>query len=172
MRWTLPALFFTILVISVWLHPQGVSGTFAGEQSVATFLSAASLLTLTVLCWVKSFHDEKRWLVFSLFFFIALVDEVFMLHEHIKDLLIFKFPEHPHLFHESATLVSGIVGAVVCVMLVRQMQSGNKKLIYLSALAGAGSLFCDVLSLGIIPEEILKLVAELVAVYVLSGEFE
>lgn len=145
-----------------------------GERSVGTWMSGALLMMAATTAMIvgiqQSFHP---WFLLSAFFLLLSVDERFMIHEGMKDWIIFSLNNcswKSQWIYELPVMAGGVAGACISILLWRYFQGSGRILLAFATLFGTISVVVDVISLGVFWEEIFKLFAELLIVCALIGK--
>jgi hypothetical protein len=155
---------FVIVVfgIALVINPHYPRLVFAGESSVATWVSGMLLVICGTLCLVTANRSGGfPWLVFTTFFFALAIDERFMIHEYIKQRLIFDYPDSSWIVREVAVIVGTLGGGIVSIMLWRQLPAVSRYLLSGAVILGTASVVIDIADAGVLWEESAKLLAEI-----------
>lgn len=146
----------------------------SGEASVGTWLSGALLIAAAVLALVAGMRRGLiPWSMYALFFAVLALDERFMFHEQAKTRIQFGYPGIPAAWqwvYELPVLLGAVAGAILALHLWKRMGRRGRMLLGCAALLGSASVAMDVLHAGAVPEDCLKLLAELALVCGLLGE--
>lgn len=160
---TLILVAFCTIVFAVALHFNNKFPVlvFAGENSVATWLSTALLIFSAALCYFMSIISHWRpWLLLAGFFLLLAVDERFMLHERVKEWIIFSNGTNSRLLQEMPVFFGTGIGLGAAFFLWREMRWLNRALIIAGVFCGSMSVLIDVLAAGVIWEEGFKIIGE------------
>jgi hypothetical protein len=134
---------------------------FAGESSVATWVSGMLLVMCGTFSLVLANRSKSlTWLSAATFFFVLAVDERFMMHEYIKQRLIFGYPSSSNLVHELPVIGGALVGSGMSFLLWRDLSRGARLLLLGGVILGSVSVVIDIMDAGVITEEIAKILAE------------
>jgi hypothetical protein len=154
------ALFFIVAFAFNGRHPILL---IAGEDSPATWLSGAMLISAATLSGTIAIRERwLPWILLSAFFFLLAIDERFMIHEAIKDRILFSAgKDAPWWLKELPVIIGAFVGIGVSIMLFKIFDKTGRGLVSISVLFGLISIIFDIFSKGVIPEEVSKLVAEI-----------
>jgi hypothetical protein len=168
----LGGLFTLFFVIALAWHPHNPVLILAGESSPGTWLSG---VLLTVAAAIALITGMRRgwfpWYIASVFFFILAADERFMFHERIKEKIIFSSPhETSRWLYESPVILGACAGIAVTALLWLHLQQTSRILLLLASIAGGVSVGFDITGAGVLWEECLKLLAELLLVCSLLKE--
>ncbi len=173
--------FVTVFFVAVCAVALAVNSRYpvralCGEESAGTWLSGAMLIMAAVLSAVAARRRGLNpWFLCALFFAVCAADERFMFHEQLKELLQFRIaPGHPpeSIFYELAVIAGALAGGGVALLLWRAAGKSGRVLLAGAVAAGTGSVVIDVLKLGVVWEDGLKLAAELLALLMVTGEVE
>lgn len=159
------------LLVALYYHKRFPINAIAGEDSVLTWLSGVLLAVGAALTMVLGTKTSKfNWFVVTIFFLLLAADERFMFHERVTTKLT-------HLYHQDLGLTSPLyqmpvfagacMGIFVSLFLWKQMNGRDRILLSTGVIFGTLSLMFDVFSLGVVWEELLKLVAEFFVIIVL-----
>jgi hypothetical protein len=163
----IPALFLIGFVIGVFgialvINPHYPRLILVGESSVATWMSGMLLVTCGTLCLVIANRTRWiPWLAFTTFFFVLAIDERFMIHEYIKQHLVFAYPDSSWIIREVAVIAGALGGGVVSIVLWRQLPGVSRYLLSGAVILGTASVVTDIADAGVLWEEIAKLLAEI-----------
>jgi hypothetical protein len=154
-------LFFIVAFSLNSRHPVLV---IAGEDSPATWLSGAMLVMAATLSGVIAFREGWfPWILLTVFFFLLAIDERFMIHESLKDRILFSSgKDTPLWFKELPVIIGAFVGLIVSVVFSLRMDRTGRILLSITVFFGLASVVWDIFSMGVVPEEISKLIAETV----------
>ncbi len=137
----------------------------SGEKSVGTWVSVFLLSASTAFAFVimmkKGFFP---WMPVILFLFTLAIDERFMFHESLKEMIIFSQRPHlsPHsLWGELPVILAGIVGGGIVLLIWKNIQRGNRLFILLAMCFGGLSVLLDVTNRLLIVEDLAKICGEL-----------
>ncbi len=157
---TFVAVFFAVAISLNQRHPVLV---IAGEDSPATWLSGALLIANATLSGTIAYREGWfPWIVLTAFFFLLAIDERFMIHETLKDHILHSRGKDVALWiKELPVMIGALTGLAVAVILFQKMNMTGKVLLSVAVLFGLISVVMDIFSLGVIPEEICKLVGEI-----------
>jgi hypothetical protein len=161
---------FVVMVFAVALYYNRNFSVlvFAGEDSVATWLSGLLLVFSASLCLIMSMTMRwYPWLLFSGFFLILALDERFMFHERVKEWILFSSENPSRLLYELPVMIAAGFGAFVAFLLWRNLPAKNRILIIAAAVFGLASVCIDIMAAGVLWEEFCKLCAEMMLVYAL-----
>lgn len=165
------AVVFTIAFVNNRYYPANV---IAGESSVGTWVSG---MLLVMSATISLIFGMRRgwfpWSVLSIFFLVLALDERFMLHEGMKNRIIFHFslnPARQHLVAELPVVAGALVGAAMAFILWRQLRRTGRMLLVGAIVLGVASVTIDVLALGVLWEDSFKVFAELLVVCALLTE--
>lgn len=139
----------------------------SGEESPGTWMSGALLLISAGLSISLSFRKAFPWIFIFLFFAMLAVDERFMLHEQLKEYIIFSLRTDSRFIYELPVIVGACVGFVAAFTLLKELDFAGKMLLSGAALLGAISVMIDVFEMGVLLEDSAKLIAELLLVIAL-----
>jgi hypothetical protein len=132
------------------------------ESSVGTWVSGVLLSCCAAVVLVIGMNEGWRpWAFLTIFFFLLAADEHFMFHERMKEWIIFSYTEPSLIFRESPAIFGALVGAAISWMLWTRLKSLSRMLLLVAVLLGGASVVLDVAGISALPEEILKLMAEL-----------
>jgi hypothetical protein len=151
-------LFFAVVLTSRWNFP---ALAISGEESPGTWMSGALLLISAGLSLSLSFRKAFPWIFIFLFFAILAVDERFMLHEQLKEHIIFNFKSDDRFIYELPVIAGACLGFVATFILFRELDAAGKVLLACAALLGVISVIIDVFEMGVLIEDSAKLIAEL-----------
>jgi hypothetical protein len=151
---------FFVVALTQHDYPMMIIG---GEQSPGTWISGALLLFCSALSLTLSFKKAIPW-IFIFFFFIALaIDERFMLHEQIKESIVFSTPSDTSRFlYELPVIIGACTGFGIALTLMRELKHNERILLSAAIVLGTISVVVDIFSLGVLWEECTKLIAELI----------
>lgn len=167
-------LFLVVPGISIYVHFPYLAKAVSGELSAGTWMSG----TLLVISASISLCHGLRcgwypWLIISAFFFILAIDERFMLHEQIKERLIFKW--HMESFgivvYEIPVIAGAFVGIAISFLLWRHLQQSLRVWLVTAIVLGTGSVIFDIFRVGVLVEDLFKLFAELIITCTLLAQF-
>ena len=161
------AFFILVILVALYFNPHFPQLVFAGEGSVATWMSGALLMISATLCLVSFMRrNNVDWFIITVFFFILALDERFMFHEQLKTKIIFVLhpARHSRWIYEMPVIAGAITGAFISWRLWRQLEQPGRLLLAAAILLGSASVVIDILAKGVLPEEGCKLVAELLVV--------
>lgn len=146
----------------------------AGEASVGTWMSGVLLIISAVFCLISGMQKGwNPWLIFVLFFIVLAMDERFMIHEHMKEYIIFRTPyRNSKWLFELPVILGALLGLVISFIMWRNLNRKNKPLLFTAIVLGSLSVIYDIFNAGVLIEESLKLLAELVIVLALIGEIK
>ena len=157
-------LFFTVVLASQWNFPVLA---ISGEESPGTWMSGALLLISAGLSLSLSFRKAFPWIFIFIFFAVLAVDERFMLHEQLKEYIIFSLHTDSRFIYELPVIAGACLGFVIAFMLFRELDGAGKMLLAGAALLGTTSVVIDVFGMGVLIEDSAKLIAELLVVLAL-----
>lgn len=174
---TFLTLFFVLVIgISLLLNYHYPGIVFAGESSVGAWLSDTLLVIATTLSLVIVMQKGWfPWLLFTMFFCLLALDERFMFHEQIKERIIFssyKVIATNRWVYELPVILGSLLGLLIAILLWRNIKPKGKFLLFTAVFWGSISVIFDILTSGVIIEEIAKLLAELMVVFALIYEVE
>jgi hypothetical protein len=161
--------FIAVFAIAFALNRYFPMLVIAGESSVGTWMSGALLMICATLCLVLGMREGWwPWTLITVFFLLAL-DERFMFHEHLKELIIFSHPETKLALwiYELPVISGALVGVIVVVILWRYLHGAARILLVIATALGTASVVIDVLAAGVFWEECSKLIGELSVVFAL-----
>lgn len=146
----------------------------SGEDSVGTWVSSLLLASCTTLSLVIAMkRGYLPWLPFMLFFLLLALDERFMFHENLKQSILFaSHPPRPatSLQGELPVIAASFLGAVVAVLLWKNVQRRNRTFLVLATAFGSVSVLLDVLHYQMVMEDLSKVLGELCIANCLLGE--
>ena len=146
----------------------------SGEASVGTWLSGALLIAASVSALAAGMRRGLiPWSLYGLFFAVLALDERFMFHEQAKTRIQFGYPgirEAWQWVYEVPVLLGAVVGGFLALHLGKRMGRRGRIFLGCAALLGSASVAMDVLHAGAVPEDCLKLLAELALLCGLLGE--
>jgi hypothetical protein len=135
---------------------------FAGESSAGTWLSGALLTICAAVCIVLGMRENGwQWFGIAVFFLLLAADEHFMLHEQLKEHLIFTDHTRSRSVYELPVLGGAAIGLVVSFVLWKLLQGSGRYLLLTAIGFGAVSVAMDVLTAGVLWEDACKLLGEL-----------
>jgi hypothetical protein len=133
----------------------------SGEQSPGTWMSGALLLLSAGLSLALSFRSMFPWVIVFVFFLVLAIDERFMIHEQLKEHIVFTYPHASRFLYELPVMLAACVGSVVAWVLFSELDAAGRILLSGAALLGTTSVIIDVLAAGVLIEDAAKLLAEL-----------
>jgi hypothetical protein len=160
-------LFFILsFLIPLVFFPNAPQQIIAGEDSVGTWMSGVLLIISATVCSLIATNRKWcPWLLFTLFFIALAIDERFMLHEAIKRTLVFTSYDHSgksnNIVGEIPVIAGACIGVIVAIMLWRSVHASVRWFIIAGAMLGTASVVIDVMAVGVLWEDSLKLLAEL-----------
>jgi hypothetical protein len=134
-------LFFAVVLTSRWNFP---ALAISGEESPGTWMSGALLLISAGLSLSLSFRKAFPWIFIFLFFATLAVDERFMLHEQLKEYIIFSLHADSRFVYELPVIAGACVGFAVAFMLFKELDAAGKIFLAGAALLGMVSVIVDV----------------------------
>lgn len=151
------------LVVAFSLNTTHPVLVVAGEDSPFTWLSGVMLIVAATLSGTIAIRERWMfWMMFTVFFFLLAIDERFMIHEALKDRIIFsRGNEIPLWLLELPVIIGALTGLTASVTLFRIMDKTGRILLSVGVFFGLISVTFDIFSQGVVPEEISKLVAEI-----------
>jgi hypothetical protein len=150
--------FFTVVLA---LQRQYPVLAISGEQSPGTWMSGVLLLLSAGLSLSLSFRRMFPWMIIFVFFLVLAIDERFMIHEQLKERVVFAYPRASRFLYELPVMLAACVGSVVAWVLFSELDTAGRVLLAGAALLGATSVIIDVLAAGVLVEDAAKLLAEL-----------
>jgi len=167
---------FFILVLAVAFagNPYYPIRVISGEQSVGTWMSGVLLIiSATVATSVALQPGNRFWYTIAMFFSLLALDERFMFHEQLKQVIIFSAQDTPRWIYELPAIAGACVGAVVACALWHRLNPSGQKLLLIAVALGTISVTMDVLATtGILWEDSCKLLAELAITCALIKQME
>jgi hypothetical protein len=154
---------FLIAVFGIaWrINPNYPRLILAGESSVATWASGMLLVMCGTFSLVLANRSKSlTWLSAATFFFVLAIDERFMIHEYIKQRLVFGYPSSSNLVHELPVVGGAIIGSVMSFLLWHNLSRGARLLLLGAVILGTVSVVIDIMDAGVIMEEVAKILAE------------
>lgn len=168
--------FLIVLAVSFYINRRYPLMVISGEASVGTWLSNVLLVMAAVVSLFHALQKQKsKWLIISIFSISLALDERFMFHEYLKELIIFKHQalyNRWHLVCEMPVLVGALIGLIFTVSLWQLLRKKSRILLLLATILGSISVFFDIFNLGAFFEDFAKLLAELLFVCALVQEIE
>ncbi|HEY0652011.1 MAG TPA: hypothetical protein VGD65_02745 [Chryseosolibacter sp.] len=158
----LVSLFVLVLVGALSFNSHFPVLVFAGENSVGTWMSGVLLIFCAAIC--LSISMTKRWypwLPLTLFFFLLAFDERFMIHERIKEWILFSSVRPSRWLYELPVVIGAVIGGIVALIVWRHTRGGSRLLLLAAVVCGLASVAIDILAAGVLLEECFKLLAEL-----------
>ncbi len=156
------AFFVSVFIISLLLNPHYPVLIIAGESSVGTWMSGVLLImSATISLIIAIRQNSYRWILVTAFFIMLAVDERFMVHEQLKERIIFSFQTATRWIYELPVIVGACIGVLVVLFLWKYFDGTSRLLLVCAAMLGTASVITDVLAAGVLWEECFKLVAEL-----------
>ena len=112
------------------------------------------------------------WLILSAFFLLLAADERFMLHEALKERILFSLaPKKGNdWIGELPVIFGACAGLFSVVVLWKHLRFSGMILILAVILLGGSSVLIDILGAGVFWEDSLKLLAEIILVFTLLTE--
>jgi hypothetical protein len=162
--------FVLVLGIAFRYNPHFPVRVIAGEQSAGTWLSGVLLIIMASMSLVISMRQRwYPWLLLAMFFLLLALDERFMFHEQLKEHIIFSSYADwlPRWAYELPVIIGGCLGGLMAFALWRNLPAKSRVLLLVAVVMGTASVVIDILAGGVVLEECLKLVAELLVVCVL-----
>lgn len=168
--------FFLVFGISLFA-PVSPVRIIAGENSVGSWMSGVLLVISSTACAIISMRRGwYPWTLLSTFFILLAIDENFLIHESLKRKIVFVTYEQTnqaiYWLGELPVIGMAVVGMIVAWILWKHLQLSIRWLIPLGAFFGICSVTIDVLGLGVLLEDSLKLFAELAVACALVTELE
>jgi hypothetical protein len=167
--------FVSVFTVAFIFNPHYPMFVIAGESSVGTWMSGVLLvISGTTVSIVGMRQGWFPWLPLSAFFMLLALDERFMFHERWKQRIIFSAHDKnvSRWVYELPVMAGACAGALVAFVLWRYLRGGSRVLLLCASVLGAASVAVDVLAAGVLWEECLKLLAELLMVCALLSRIE
>jgi hypothetical protein len=155
---------FTAVVYSIalYLNPHYPAMVLAGEASTSTWMSGILLGGCAIISMLIAMQGSRKWFYAAVFFALLTLDEHFMFHESIKERIVFDSRgSASRMIYESPVLLGAVAGLGVAVMLWRLVNRSSRWFLAAAIALGLISVILDVFALGVIPEDIFKVLAEL-----------
>jgi hypothetical protein len=163
--------FVATMASAFYYYRQFPALAVAAEASPGTWLSGVLLCCCAGIALVLVIHRGwNPWALVVVFFFLMAADEHFMLHERIKQWLIFNMDKPVLLIREMPVFIGAIIGGCIAWALWRESAGASRKLLIAAVFFGLMSVTLDVIGASAMWEEILKLIAELTIVCALLLE--
>ncbi len=150
---------------------------FAGENSVGSWMSGVLLvISATTTAVLALRRGAYPWFLFTVFFMLLAIDENFMIHEAMKRSLVFVSYERTrdaaYWLGELPVMIGGAIGVIAAWMMAKHLAGNIRWLVGVGVLFGSASIVIDILSWGVLWEDILKLLGELAVTCALVTELE
>jgi len=159
-----------VLAAAFWSTRHFPALVFGGEDSVGTWVSGTMLTIMATICMVISIRERwYPWVFLTIFFLLLSVDERFMLHEQLKQHIIFSSGTDSRWFYELPVIAGALAGMFVAFVLWRNLKWEGRVLLLIAVLFGLASVVIDIAAAGVFWEECCKLLAELAMVSGLVG---
>jgi hypothetical protein len=147
--------------IALLINPNYPRLVFAGESSVATWMSGVLLVICGSLSLVLAGKRGRLpWLAIATFFFVLAIDERFMIHEYVKQRLVFAYADSSWFVREAAVITGSLIGGIVAFILWRQLSPVGQSLLSGAVILGTVSVVIDIADAGVLWEEFAKVLAE------------
>lgn len=160
--------FAGILAVGFYSSAYFPARVVIGEASIGTWISGALLIMCSTLCMVMAMQKSVwPWCVLALFFAVLALDERFMFHERLKEQIIFSAATATRWIYELPVMVGALGGAAMAYLLWKNLHKTGRLLLIIAAAMGTLSVLIDIMASGVIWEESLKLIAELVVTCIL-----
>jgi hypothetical protein len=166
-------LFFVVLGISFFAHWSYPVKAISGESSAGTWMSCALLIiSATITLSIGLQRGWYPWLLISAFFFVLAIDERFMLHEQLKERLIFSLQKENlrAWIFEMPVIAGAIFGMALSLVIWRQLNHSLRGWLAAAIALGVVSVIFDIFRMGVVPEDLFKLFAELIITCTLLAE--
>jgi hypothetical protein len=158
---------FVLVVLSVSLYylRHFPATVIVGESSVVTWLSGMMLIFMAALSLTIAMRDQIHpWLLSTLFFILLALDERFMFHERLKEYIIFSLKIQSSTMYNLPVVAGALGGVAIVTLLWKHLSKSNRWLVATAAVLGGASVAIDLVEGGVVPEELLKLIAEICVV--------
>jgi hypothetical protein len=169
--------FILVFGFAFFFSRESITYIVAGEDSVGSWMSGT---LLTMCATITGIIAMKRkwypWLIFTIFFIALAIDENFMIHEAMKRTLVFTNYEQTgkpnDWIGEIPIIVASLFGALIASILWTNLDNSIKWIIPMAAALGSASVVMDVMAVGVLWEDLLKLIAELLVTCALILELK
>lgn len=166
--------FATTFSVGFLNNPHFPANVIAGESSMGTWASGV----LLVMCATISLIFAMRrgmfpWMIIALFFLALALDERFMIHEMLKADIIFYYglnPSKPSLVAELPVIAGALAGFVIALILWYRLSNPGRILLLGAMILGIAAVVIDVFAIGVLWEDSLKVIAELMITIALLRE--
>ncbi len=156
--------FIIVFSLSIALNRHFPILVVSGESSVGTWMSGVLLIISATLTLVLGMQKKwSPWLFITAFFILLAVDERFMIHEKLKEWIVFSFKltREDFLIAEIPVILGAFLGAFIAVILWGEMKNRSRVFLLFAVTLGITSVIIDVLAAGVLWEDGLKILAEL-----------
>jgi hypothetical protein len=157
--------FVVTFAVALFFNRSFPLSVIAGENNVGTWMSGFLLIFSATICLIMGIKDARfPWLLLFGFFLCLAADEQFMIHEFIKQRIIFLGGGKANTsrwLYELPVLIGTCVGMVMIALLWKVLHGNSRTLLVFAASLGTLSVLIDIFAMGAFWEDTLKVFAEL-----------